>query len=138
MSSTGTVSDDSNCYSMNVSAAGLQFSEILFGENSTAKSWGTYTYKRNFSNTDIVTYSASQPAARNPTLVLGTNPYNFSMARLVGFTANTTNYLFRDVVGNHPAIGLQCHTWNAVYADDTPSNGYNGYMHLRQGMLFVR
>ena len=126
----GSVSDDAAPYSMNVVAYGLQFENILFGVYTSAKTWGSYVYRKVWTQTDITTY-ASSAVSRTVTAVIGGNS-GFNMAAMMGFTSSTGRYYFRDCCGNS-SYGLLQNGWLTSY-----NTAYGGFLNGTQGMIMVR
>lgn len=134
-SATGSVTDDANPYSLNAATYAPVFTEVMFGSYTSGKTWESYVYKKAMSTSFITTYTASAYVISTTAVISGNT--NFGMAAHIGFTSNTSVFYFRDCCGNG-THGLQPGSWQAAYADGVPSAGYNGYLHGRQGMIFVR
>jgi hypothetical protein len=132
----GSVTDDTQAYSINAAGIGLRFSEALFGDYTTGKTWGSYVYRRPLP-TDFLTNPAYQTGqidlAFPPIIVNSACPAGSGwMFRYMGFTNNADTFHFRDVLGN--GYGLTSSGWASCYGDCVSGGGLNG----RQGQLMVR
>lgn len=139
-STTGSVTDDSRAYSLNVARNPIAFTEVLFGAYSTGKSW-TNAYRVTvpadfldaFRN-DALDVWPPEPAvgACDPPDPMGQPGF---MGRHVGFTSNNEVFFFRD----NPQelnFGLNHQTWN-LSGDDTDCMR-NGLLQGHEGMVMVR
>ena len=136
-SSTGSVTNDADLYSLGAGTVGLKFTEILFGARSSGKTWGANVFKHvNIPDAFYATYSASAfSPASYPTVISGTYTA-FEMARFIGRTTQTESFFFRNLASNTGSFyGLQPSGW-AVYVSnaDPRSGGLSG----TQGMIMVR
>jgi alpha-tubulin suppressor-like RCC1 family protein len=132
----GSVTDDTQAYSINAAGIGLRFSEALFGDYTTGKTWGSYVYRRPLP-TDFLSNPAYQTGqidlAFPPIIVNSACPAGSGwMFRYMGFTNNADTFHFRDVLGN--GYGLTSSGWASCYGDCVSGGGLNG----RQGQLMVR
>jgi hypothetical protein len=132
----GSVYDDTMPYSLNAAGVSLSFSEILFGDYTTGKTWGSYVYKR-----PLPADYLSNAAYRTGPLDLAFPPIIVSslcgagsgwMFRFMGYTDSNRTYTFRDVVGG--GFGLSQSGWHTCYNDCPSGGGLNG----RQGQIMAR
>lgn len=129
---TGSVSDDTVPYSLNVVTAGLKFSVAMFGDYSAGKTWGSYVYTRPFSSVDVVTFATSNTGITDPTPVVG-GVTTATMLRRMGFTSTyNDHFFFRDITGG-ASTGLYHNRWRTVYANDSGGN-----LDASQGLIMVR
>ena len=150
-SAQGSVDTDSAAYSMNVAAEGIAFTQILFGNYTTGKTWGNRLYRHTVPAGYLDTYRASLfdpggvPRELSPVACTDSGPYlpsnpqnpgpgtTGAMFRYLGFTNNTDTFQLRDVMGN--GYGLSASGWLTCYQND---NCYSGAINRQQGMIMVR
>jgi hypothetical protein len=130
-SSLGSVTDDSQPYSLGVDALRLPFTEVLMGEYSSAKTWGTYVYKRPAPTNFISAYSTTSTDYIGPTPISGGN-FNFVMGARIGFTNLGEKFYFRDH-SEDAGYGFYPYGWKTAYADHL-----GGYILDHQGMVMIR
>jgi fibronectin type 3 domain-containing protein len=150
--SVGINTDDSNPYSIGTDVKKLKFKELLFGEYSSAKNWGTYYYKHSnitpsFIDIYIDANTAYRPGDQRSYLAptgcggggwgaaLPTNmgaSASFAAAAWMGDTNSTTNYFFRDCPGGS-GYGFYPDGWHSIF-----NTTYGGFINGHQGMMMVR
>jgi hypothetical protein len=145
----GSLSDDTQAYSLNVAAAGVtNFSALLFGSYTTGKTWGSRIFTQTLPANWFTTYQTTDVAfAARPTEVsnpmcvpLASSPDNSnpavtgSMFLRGGYTAATYGFQLRDVPGG--GFGLMASGWATCYGED--SYCYAGGINGSQGMIMVR
>ncbi len=139
---TGSVSNLSAPYSMNVFSRSLPFSEVLMAYGpGNSNAWSAPGWRQpvpaNF-RTAYATTDAASPAAA------------FGMSTWMGHTTDTTQFYFRDVPdgtrGPASSYGLHADGWFTCYGDGwttDPNQGgvpasYGGFFNYRHGLLYVR
>jgi hypothetical protein len=130
-SSTGSVGDDTQPYSLGIVPASVDVNEVLIGDYSSGKTWGLYIYKKPIPKDYFTTYAHSSIYTGAPTPVRGGNP-NFGMAGHIGHTYHTDLFHFRDIPEDS-TYGLQPGGWSTAYGND-----YGGNLLGVQGMLMIR
>jgi Fibrinogen beta and gamma chains, C-terminal globular domain len=132
-SATGSVTDDTKAYSLNASAAGIQFTELLFGNYTAGNTWGT-GYQVTVGAQFLTKYAKSDTGFGSVTPVLGacgsTGP---TMFNFIGFTTDTDTFHFRDTAGAN-GYGLSASGWLTCYTNC----GQGGGVDQKPGMIFVR
>jgi len=133
----GSLGDDANPYSLNVLAAGLGFSQVLFGEYTSGKTWGPNIYRHDGIPGDYLTNSTYTTAyyVGGPTTVASAcspGAGEPSMFIYMGFTDEQA-FHFRDNAGG--GYGLTIDGWYSCYYDYC-SRG--GLIDGKQGMVMVR
>jgi hypothetical protein len=136
-SSTGTVTDDASAY--NISAASLPFSQILFGNYSSGKTWGAYVYEHNVPADFLTAYTTTPLWVGYPTPIAG-GETSAGMFVYIG-NEDTATYHFRDNTG--PAFGLSTLGWASCYGyqgtgDGTTMEYWGGHINASQGMIMAR
>ncbi|RYZ67616.1 MAG: hypothetical protein EOP05_17520 [Proteobacteria bacterium] len=135
----GSVTNDAATYSMDVRTKLIGFSEMLFGNYTSGKTWGANIYKKNFASTEISTYGGAMRVSSPSFLVAGTAA-DPEMLRYVGYTDNTESFHFRDCgppgCSQATGYGLLNNGFNLFFTGvDAPKAGN---LHGLQGMMFVR
>lgn len=131
MSSTGSVNDDTQPYSLGIIPTAVDVNEMLFGDYSTGKTWGLYVYKKGVPLDFFTTYLNASINTGSPTPLRG-GITNFGMAAFVGYTYHTDVYYFRDIFED-TGYGLTMNGWSTAYATD-----YGGQLLGTQGLLMFR
>ncbi|PKN55059.1 MAG: hypothetical protein CVU56_23325 [Deltaproteobacteria bacterium HGW-Deltaproteobacteria-14] len=133
-SARGSITDDANAYSLNVAAAGLRFSKILFGSYSSGKTWGANVYRHdNIAANFLTAYATTHYSHGTPVVVSSQCSSGGGMHRWIGFTNNTDAFHFRDVDGN--GFGLTATGWYSCYYESCASGGMIDGV---QGMVMVK
>src|SRR5262249_47394423 len=70
-SSRGSVVDDTTAYSLNAAAVGLGFTEILFGEYASGKTWGPSVYTETVGAGFIASWPNQNTSVGDPTILSG-------------------------------------------------------------------
>jgi Fibrinogen beta and gamma chains, C-terminal globular domain len=131
-SATGSVNDDSVPYSMGVIPGTQGFSEVLFGDYTSGKSWGFNVYRQfGYPKTFITDYDNLPYDQTTPIPIFNGNT-NYYMAYRSGFTYHTDLFYFRDL-NVDAGLGLGYGGWSTAYND-----GLGGFLNGSQGMLMIR
>lgn len=139
MRATGSPSDDAQPYSLDVQAAGLAFTQLLFGARANGKAWDAPLYRQDVPAGFVAAYAngAYLPPQRAIALA-GTCKQGRGMISYVGFTGAEDHFPFRDN-DDGPGYGLFPGGWNTNGGTSTPGAcDYNAGMNNLQGMIFVR
>lgn len=134
---TGTISADAVPYSLGDVAA-LKPTQVLFGKYDGALTWGSHVYKNTLPAGLFTALAETGGRVGLPTPVSGGNT-NFGMAMFMGYSGRGNGFYFRDNASDY-FYGLRPSGWETAYDDDAPpaTPGWNGYLRLRQGWIFVR
>ncbi len=143
---TGSVTDDTLAYSLDAAGVGLRFTQLLFGNYTTGKVWGTRLYRHSVTPDFLEVYRSSQlrvgtPRELSPAMCVPQGPFDMenpqgetgTMFHLVGFTDNTDTFHFRDIPGN--GFGLSATGWLTCYRTESC---YGGGLNRLPGMVMVR
>jgi len=139
-STSGSISNDTDAYSMGVLNKNISFSQILFGEYSSGKNWGNWAYKHNASNNSLNALTITSQVVGIPSPVIGNNS-NFGMANQIG-QIDKKHFFLRD--GNtYSTFGLMENGWYSCYGDGSNVNhttppSWGGNINMRPGMIFVK
>jgi len=147
--SRGSLTDDTQAYSLNVATAGVtSFTQLLFGNYSAGKQWGSRVFVQTLPANWLTTYTTTDVEfAALPTEVsvpacvpLPTPPDNGSVGNTGamflrgGYTSATYGFQLRDVPGGQ--FGLMASGWATCYGED--SSCYGGGINGAPGMMMVR
>jgi len=145
----GSLTDDTQAYALNVVANGVStFSQMLFGNYTTSKTWGSRIFVQTLPLNWFTTYSTTDyafpalptevsvpmcvPSAAAPD---SNNPgIDGAMFQRAGYTSATYGFQMRDVPGG--SFGLMATGWATCYGEN--SLCYGGGVNGSQGMIMVR
>ena len=114
----------------------LPFTEIIFGDYSSGKTWGSYVYKRPMPG-DFLANAAYRTGPLDlafPPIIVNSVCSSGSgwMFRFMGYTDSNRTYSFRDVAGG--GYGLSQSGWHSCYNDCYSGGG----LISRQGQIMAR
>lgn len=136
----GSLSNDSVGYSMGILNKNIDFTEVLFGEYSTGKTWGNWVYKHSLSKSHLQSLNTNTQVIGYPTPVIGGNT-SFGMAAQIG-AIDKQHFFFRDSTV-YSTYGLMEDGWYSCYGNGTTNTHstpatFGGNINYQPGMLFVR
>ena len=129
--SSGSVNDDLTPYSLGALPSDVKFTEVLFGDYTSGKTWGSHVYKNTVPKDFLSTYDNANFGAGLPTPVVGSNAV-FYMAYQMGYTYKNYGFHFRDI-WEDSTHGLNFDGWWTAYSGDNGGNLLGA-----QGMIMVR
>lgn len=133
---TGSVTDDSKPYSLDVGKLAFVPTQMLFGSTASAKNWGGNAYRVTLPGTNFPTMHADNAVSIQPlAAVKGTCTTGGQMHRFAGYTNRTDVFFFRDNDQDDELFGLFPNGW---FANIGTSCSFSGVLNTLQGMIFVR
>jgi hypothetical protein len=133
----GNIDDDTVPYSLGVTAAGIEFDEIVVGNRSDAKAWGTHVYRLGVPADFVEAHTNTAVHTTSVQTELGScapedGPSNLGR---VGFTVETAVYFF-DSGDGFAAVGLTPTGFDLPHTACPCS--CSGNLQGDQGMIMVR